>query len=873
MKFDSEQRVKSPLFAQYPVRSYNQTMKKKSVRLTTDVLPLKYQIGITTDLATFVFTGEEVIHLSLKKPTRSITLHAKDIGISAARVAQKNIEQPTRITFDAASETVTFVFKTPLSKGPAKLAIAFQGVLNDNMRGFYKSSYTVDGETRYLATTQFEATDARRAFPCFDEPAMKAVFEVALTVASAYTVISNTIPTATAKHSDGTKTVTFAPTPLMSTYLLAFIIGDFECVQKKSKDGVLVRVFVTPGKKHQAKFALDCAAKTITFFNTYFDIPYPMPVMDLIAIPDFDAGAMENWGAITYRESALLVDPEHSSTMTKQWVALVIAHEIAHQWFGNLVTMEWWTHLWLNEGFASYIEYLAVDHIFPAWDIWTQFLVSDHGRALTADGLKHTHPIEVEVHHPAEITEVFDAVSYSKGASIIRMLAEYLGEKDFRDGLRHYLKKHRYGNTFTVDLWNALSSVSGKPVAKIMSSWTGTEGYPLISITEGKKHLELTQARFFASPLSQKQSKDEGLWQIPVSVENAKKQRTQFIMSKPAARLPKSDSWIKLNMNETGFYRTSYPARLRDLLAAPISEKKLNTRDRLGLIRDIMALAETGEIPTHEGLKFAQHYTKETQYVVWSEIASHLAKLHVLFANEPFVKEYDAFACAIFDEIRRSITWDMKPKDHAQALLKVLVLGSLGRYGDKETVAEAKKRFASITDKKNPVPADLRGVVYDIIARNGGTSEYAALTKMYTDASLHEEKNRVGRALGSFKQKDLLQKTLAFSLSKHVRPQDSVRMIAGVVVNPHGTELAWTFIKREWKTFSERYTGSRDLGYLFAPLEISASKELARDLAGFVKKNKAPGTERTVRQVLEHINSNAAWLTRDKMKLKAFLTQ
>jgi puromycin-sensitive aminopeptidase len=841
---------------------------KKSVRLSTDVLPERYDISIRTDLQTFVFEGSETIHLALAKPTRSITLHCVDLDILSAAAG----DLQASVRFDTKAETMTCTFAQTLPKGTAQLTIAFRGVLNDRMHGFYKSSYAVESQIKYMATTQFEATDARRAFPCFDEPAFKAIFDVALTVSAESTVISNTIPVKTEMQADGYKTVRFAPTPRMSTYLLAFIVGDFEYVQKRSKDGVLVRVFVTPGKKHQAKFALDCAAKTIDFFNAYFDIPYPLPVLDLIAIPDFSAGAMENWGAITYRESALLVDPEQSSTVNKQWVALVIGHEIAHQWFGNLVTMEWWTHLWLNEGFASYIEYLAVDHIFPEWDIWTQFLVSDHGAALTADGLKHTHPIEVEVHHPAEISAVFDAVSYSKGASIIRMLAEYLGEKDFRDGLRYYLKKHSYGNTFTVDLWNALSKISGKPVAKIMRNWTAEEGYPVITISEGTKHFDLRQSRFFSSPISQKRSHDASVWQLPISVQRAGSMRPeQFMMSGRTARIPKTNAWIKLNTNESGFYRTSYPERLRQLLADPIAKKTLKTRDRLGLIRDILAIVETGGIPTHEGLAFAQNYTAETEYVVWAEIASRLAKIHTIIAREPFVQAYESFALRIFETIGQTISWNTVPKDHSGALLKILVLGNRGRYGDKRIIAHAQKLFAGITDKKNPVPADLRGIVYDMVARNGGVGEYTKLVRMYKGAALSEEKNRVGRALGSFKQAAFLKKTLLFSLSKDVRPQDSVRMIAGVMVNPLGLDLAWGFIKDNWKQLFERYAAGRELSYLLAPMELSSDLRHAKEIAAYMKRHPAPGTERTVQQILEHIYSNAAWLARDKKALAHFL--
>ena len=844
-------------------------MQQKSVRLSKDVVPKKYEIHLKPDLEAFVFEGEETIHLTLTKPTKAITLHAIELEIDSAEVAGTTAR---KISYDKKSETATIVFQKMLPKGPARLQLAFRGILNDKMHGFYRSSYSLNGGTKFLATTQFESNDARRAFPCFDEPAMKAVFDVSLTAPAKYEVVSNTIDIETHMHPDGTKTVVFAPTPKMSTYLLAFIVGDLEHIQKKSKDGVLVRVFTTPGKTHQARFALECAVKVISFFNEYFDIPYPMPVLDLIAIPDFAAGAMENWGAITYRETALLVDPEHSSTMNKQWVALVIAHELAHQWFGNLVTMEWWTHLWLNEGFASYIEYLAVDHLFPKWDIWTQFLDADFSRALVPDALKHTHAIEVEVHDPAEIAVAFDAVSYSKGASIIRMLAEYLGEKDFRDGLRHYLKKHAYDNTETADLWNALSKVSGKPVAKMMANWTGKPGYPLVGIAEKGKECEISQSRFFSSPISEKETHDKTTWSIPVRSAQGSGAQKPFLFNTRSMRFPKKNSsWFKLNADETAFHRTLYPTDMLDSLAKAVSSKRLATRDRLGLIRDIMAIAETGKISTTNGLEFAKHYRKETEYVVWGEIASGLARIRSLVATEPFAPAYDAFALAIFSDIRKKITWNTRPKDHAQALLKVLVLDSLGRYGDKNTIAHAKKLFAGVHEKKNRIPPDLRGVVYTIVAKYGGNKEHAKLTKLYNAAALHEEKNRLGRALGAFTQRELLEKTLQFSFSQQVRPQDTVRMIATVTVNPRGRELAWRFVKKNWSTFIERYAGSRDLSYLLEPFASAASEQWAKDIRDFLRKRPAPGVQRTASQIMEHIHSNAAWLSRDRKALVEFL--
>src|SRR3989338_2086054 len=427
-------------------------MKKENVRLEKFIVPERYDIQLKPDLKNFTFEGVETILLTVSRKTRAITLHSKDLEIETAAVLIGRDKVFSKISYNEKRETATFTFSKLIPKGKLKLTIVFTGVLNDKMRGFYRSQYNVGQKEYHMATTQFEATDARRAFPCFDEPAHKSVFHVSLIVEKGKTAISNTLPVSVLEHEAGYEIIKFSPTPKMSTYLLVFIVGDFEYIEKKSSKGVIMRVYTTPGKKHQAGFALSCAVKTLEFYEKYFDIPYPLNTLDMIAIPDFTSGAMENWGAITYRESALLVDEEHSSTSNKQWVALVIAHEIAHQWFGNLVTMEWWTHLWLNEGFASYIEYLSVDKLFPKWDIWTQFSTNELGTALRLDSLLHTHPIEIPVHHPDEIGEIFDEVSYSKGASIIRMLADYIGEKNFRDGLRYYLKKHSYKNTETAHL-------------------------------------------------------------------------------------------------------------------------------------------------------------------------------------------------------------------------------------------------------------------------------------------------------------------------------------------------------------------------------------------------------------------------------------
>lgn len=846
--------------------------RKKSVRLPSHIIPLSYALKLKPDLQAFTFEGEETIHLQIKKETRKITLHSKELSIDAAEIIRgKEKEFALKTVYDEKTETATFTFRKKIPKGVADLRLVFRGILNDKMHGFYRSRYEVMDETRHMATTQFEATDARRAFPCFDEPAMKSIFHVTLVVPKDKTAISNTASIEIREHEDGWKSVIFAPTPKMSTYLLAFIAGDFEHIEKKTKEGVLVRVFTTPGKIHQAEFALSCATKIISFFDGYFKIPYPLPVLDLIAAPDFAFGAMENWGAVTFRETALLVDSKHSSTINKQRVALVITHELAHQWFGNLVTMEWWTHLWLNEGFASYIEYLAVDHLFPGWDIWTQFVYREPGIALELDALQNTHPIEVDVHHPDEIGEAFDTVSYSKGASIIRMLAEYLGEKDFRDGLRHYLKQHSYANTSTVHLWNAFEKISGKPIAAIMNTWTKKSGYPLISIAENNGRFLLRQERFFSSSVSRSHSREKTIWSVPI-IFTTKNGRRSVLMDKKIVPLEKNiGAPIRLNDGESGFFVTQYSEYFLANLKESLREKRFGPSDRLGLVRDMTMLAESGKQTTEEALGLIASCGHETDYTVWLGLIASLNTIGSLIAKERFRERYYSFVSAFLAPVAEKVGWNPSPNEnHTRALLRSLILLHAGTYGNQDVVRHARMLFKKIKKHANPIHADLREAVYATIARHGGAKEHTALIAMYAHAALHEEKNRIGKALGSFTEKGLLKKTLAFSISNHVRSQDTVGIISAVWMNPYGRDLTWTFVKKNWNLFLERYGSSHALARLVASAGMFTSATKAKEVKQFFKTNPAPGASRTINQAIEKIYSNTAWLSRERKMLTNF---
>ena len=824
-------------------------MKKENVRLEKFIVPERYDIQLKPDLKNFTFEGVETILLTVSRKTRAITLHSKDLEIETAAVLIGRDKVFSKISYNEKRETATFNFSKLIPKGKLKLIIVFTGVLNDKMRGFYRSQYNVGQKEYHMATTQFEATDARRAFPCFDEPAHKSVFHVSLIVEKGKTAISNTLPVSVLEHEAGYEIIKFSPTPKMSTYLLAFIVGDFEYIEKKSNGGVIVRVYTTPGKKHQANFALSCAVKTLEFYEKYFDIPYPLETLDMIAIPDFTSGAMENWGAITYRESALLVDPLHSSIHNKQWVALVIAHEIAHQWFGNLVTMEWWTHLWLNEGFASYIEYLAVDKLFPKWDIWTQFSNNEQGAGLRPDSLLNTHPVEIPVHHPSEIGEIFDEVSYSKGASIIRMLAGYLGERDFRDGLRYYLKKHSYKNTETVHLWQAFEKISKKPITKIMQNWTSKPGYPVVKVEMINGKVNFSQSRFFLSPISRRKAKDKTRWEFPINFKNN-----------------------KANFGESGFFRTAYAKELLAKLHKPVQDKKLRARDRLGIVRDLFALSEAGTIPTTDALEFLSAYKNEDNYMVWLEIATGLSKIEQLLSKTPAKNNLDKFILDLFSPLATRLGWGKKKKElHSATLLRPLVLTRAGLAGNKKIMREAKKKFA-LLQRGGFVSPDVRSSVYTILARHGGTKEYKTLIKKYKKETLHEEKNRIGNALGFFPNAKILSSVCKFAMSKEVRIQDMVSIISGVGTNSAGRDIWLNFVKTNWKLLVSRYgDGGHTLARLIKAISSSAEEKHFFSFKKFFKTRDAPGAKRAIEQVLERLEGNVLWLKRDKKKIEDFL--
>lgn len=686
------------------------------------------------------------------------------------------------------------------------------------------------------------------------------------------------MPAVSEKVADGVKTIQFDVTPIMSTYLLAFVVGEFEFVEGKTRDGVTMRVWTPLGKVDKGKFALDVGVKVLQYFSDYFAIAYPLPKQDMIAIPDFAAGAMENWGLITYRESALLCD-ESSSVSILQRVAYVVAHELAHQWFGNLVTMEWWKELWLNEGFATFIGNQAVDVLFPEWQIWTNFVSTYLFNALRLDALLSSHPIEVEVHRSREIDEIFDAISYSKGASVIRMLATYLGEAKFQKGLQIYLKRHQYANATTQDLWQALAESSGIKVKDLMHHWTASIGYPVVSVDRKQKHIHVHQERFLSSgrPTAEQ---DSTVWHLHLPLVGEHESKEAFVevtQKDQTISIPEAlqSGWLKANSGQSAVARVKYSPELLALLNVAIEKLQLSATDRLGVVADAFALSKAGQINLSQALSISRAFVNETDYSVWADLSGNLATIAALWEAEPSYPKFQGFVRSLYSKIGQSLGWAHKAgQSDLDKLLRAVVISRLADSGDKDTVDEALKHYAAFQKDPKALPADLRAVVFKLVMRHGGEKEYNEMLTLFKTSEMPEEKLSALRGVGYSNKPELIQRALDFILGGEVRKQDLFYLVAACASTPKGRDLTWAWIKQNWasRLVPEFQGGMGLLGAVIKyGLDGYASNAVADEVEAFFKQNGTDDTKRTVAQVCESIRANAAWVARNRDDVATFL--
>ncbi|WOK97019.1 hypothetical protein Cni_G05727 [Canna indica] len=862
---------------------------KSQPRLPSFAFPQRYDLILRPDLSSCKFTGAVHIAVDIADETRFLVLNAADISIEGGAIWFKNPISgkellPSEVVMVEEDEILILRFDEILSIGEGILGIRFEGTLNDKMKGFYRSVHEHNGEKKNMAVTQFEPADARRCFPCWDEPAFKATFKITLEVPTHMVALSN-MPVMEEKHDGLLKTLSFHESPIMSTYLVAIVIGFFDYVEASTSDGIKVRVYCQVGKSNQGKFALDVAVKTLDIYKKYFAVPYPLPKLDMVAIPDFAAGAMENYGLVTYRETALLFDDHHSAASNKQRVAVVVAHELAHQWFGNLVTMEWWTHLWLNEGFATWVSYLSVDALFPEWKVWSQF-VDESTMGLSLDALAESHPIEVDINHASEVDEIFDDISYRKGASVIRMLQTYIGAECFQRSLAAYIKRFSYSNAKTEDLWAVLEEESGEPVKIIMNSWTKQKGYPVVYATLNDKKLELEQTQFLSNG-----SEGSGQWNVPITYfSGSYTSQKKFLLETKSAKLDIVDMldsstannnqliqqnqktsgnfWIKINVDQAGFYRVKYDDNLAAGLRFAIESNQLSPVDRFGCLDDSFALCMACKQSLSSLLSLMGTYSGEEEYIVLSRIIT--ISCRVTDAAADAVPELQAdvkqFFINLLWHFAEKLGWDAKDNEsHLDALLRGELLIALAELGHEVIIKEAVRRFNSffLRDKHTPLlPPDTRKAAYVAVMRTVNSSNksgYESLLKVYKEIDLSQEKGRILSALASSPDPAIVLDALNFLLSSEVRNQDALYGLAGI--SREGRDVAWVWLKDNWAYISKTWgSGFLITRFISSIVPLFSSEEKATEIEEFFASRIKPSIARTVKQSIERVKINAKWV-------------
>jgi len=841
------------------------------------------------------YDGLVKIASKVKQATNELVINTNELDIKGAEVLGQDggaaVTSMADVSYDKPNERATIKFSGDIPAGDAVIAIKYQGSMNNSMAGFYRSKYKpaatpssgtpTDGEFHYMFSTQFEACDARRAFPCFDEPNLKASFEFAIEIPEDLTAISNMPEKAVSKGSkDGLKKVSFEKTPAMSTYLAAWAVGDFEYVEdftarKYNGKNIPVRVYTTRGLKEQGRFALEHAHKTLDYFSDVFGIEYPLPKSDLLAVHEFAMGAMENWGLVTYRTTAVLFDEEKSDARFKNRVAYVVAHELAHQWFGNLVTMDWWNELWLNEGFATWVGWLAVDHLHPEWDVWSQFVAEAVQTALELDSLRASHPIEVPVRNALEVDQIFDHISYLKGSSVIRMLSNHLGQEVFLKGVGDYLKIHAYGNARTNDLWAALSAASGQDVQAFMDPWIRKIGFPVVTVAEEPGQIGIRQSRFLTTG-DVKAEEDDTTWWVPVGLKTgtpAKVVHSALTQKEDTVR-DVDDDFYKINADQSGFYRTNYPPQR--LMKLGNSQDRLSVEDKIGLMGDATALAMAGNGTTSALLSLLEGFKDEKNFIVWQQIATSLSKVRSVFStNKEISAGLKKFSLKLVSPAAEAIGWEYpKDEDWLTGQSRKLLLGYAAGAGHQGIIEEGQKRFAAwkAGDEK-AVHQNLRSVIFNLAIANGGQEEYDAMKAEFKKTTTVDGKEICIQALGRSKNPDLAWDLLEFVISEEVPAQDSHGGIVAVSNNNETRTVAWEFTKKNWERVEKRLGGTGIVIDRWIKMGLPKFSDIAirDDIAEFFKDKNTAAFNRSLVIVSDAITGNANYKQRDEEQLLEWL--
>ncbi|MDQ6859558.1 MAG: M1 family metallopeptidase [Verrucomicrobiota bacterium] len=860
-------------------------------KLPKSVVPTEYAVRITPDINKLTFTGSETIKIDVRQPARELVLNSADIQIASAAVDDKSLAK-SAIKLDPKLETLTIALPNELSAGAHSLALNFSGKINAAGQGLYHAPYQEHGTgaKKDMLGTQFEATDARRMFPCWDEPSFRAKFQLTAVIPENWTAVSNMpIEQETKVGRDGplgrpdshgqdgapsgrtlpaTKEVRFGMTPPMASYLNVLCAGELDSIEQQN-GSVLHRVTATKGKAEMGRYALESAQQIVNFYNDYFGEPFPLPKLDEIAVPGGFGGAMENWGGIVYFETGLLFDPQISSSATKQGIYSVIAHEVAHQWFGDLVTMAWWDNLWLNEGFASWMGSKCTAKFNPDWEVWlrrdeprdpTRRVGIPKETAMEGDARSTTHPIQQKIETEAEANSAFDDITYKKGQSFLRMLESFLGEDVFRDGLRRYMAAHKFSNATTADLWNALSESSGKPVADIAASWTQQPGFPVVMVARDPSgKITLTQERFTVNF----QNAPALEWKIPLTYSVAGAAPVSVLMTSKTMELPDvpADRAVKFNVGGAGNYRVQYDDASWQLLAAELP--KMTVADRVNLLSDAWALAQANRAPISLYLSLLSKLPTHTELAEQEQIITALGVIDGLLGDQPVHERFQRYARSILRPAFDEVGWEPKPNESSRVVgLRADLVSALASLDDPEIIAGCNERFAKFVADPRSLAPDLRVAVLGVVARFADEKTWNKLHELGLKTTSIEEKQDYLNALASVADPKLAMKTLQVALTNELPTSRALYLVPKVARYGGHPDLVWTFAKAHMKELMKKADA---LGAnSFAPGLFTFFSDASRvaELQAFAKSSLPPEAAPQVAKAADEVSFRAEFKER-----------
>ena len=836
-------------------------------RLPDAVVPEHYTLTLTPDLKAATFSGVESIDVTVKQTVTSITLNAAEIAFQSVTISAGGQEQTATVVLDKGKEQARFEFTAPVQAGKATLSVAYTGILNGELRGFYLSKTA----RRNYAVTQFEPTDARRAFPSFDEPAFKATYDVSLVVDRGDTGISNgPIVSDTPGPGDGKHTIKFLTTPRMSSYLVAFLAGDFECTAGE-QDGVAIRVCATPDKVGMTPYGLDAAKYVLHYYNDYFGIPYPLKKLDLIAVPDFEAGAMENFGAITYRETDLLIDAKTASDGAKENVVSIIAHETAHQWFGDLVTMQWWDNIWLNEGFATWMANKPLAAMHPEWNV-AQEVASDEDGTMDLDAQPTTRAIRAKAETPDEINEMFDGIAYGKAGHVLLMVENYLGEETFRKGVQAYLSAHLYANATAEDFWGAQTAVSHKPVDRIMQSLVAQAGVPIVAFGKpGGGQVSVMQKRFFLSPSIQPDPKQK--WTVPICFKGGDDGKQDCQLLTPTSSTLKIPTGPVFFANATGkgYYRSAYPTSSYEALVSGI-ETSLTPPERISLIGDEWAQVRSNRTKVGDYLDLAAELRSDLNAPVVSTAIGGVETIALRVAATPDEKAaLAAWIRRTFGPEYAKLGPPSASETSNQRDLRAELFELLGNFGkDPGVMAEAARIADRYIADPTSVDATLGQTALVISARNGDASLFDKLQKVYETSNNPEFQEEALGLLSEFESPELAKRSLDYDLSGKIRNQDFAFQLAIGLRIDANRERTWNFIKANWDQVEAQLTTTSG-GDLVSSTGSFCTAGARDDVQSFFATHKVAAAERALKSAIERINGCIEFRALQEPKLKEWL--